>query len=301
MRSDATHLVLGGSGFLGRSLLEKLGRRGVGTFFSTPLAAGVHFDAAEHSFESLLPDFPSLRYAFLLHGAVQPDRCVLEPERSYFLNVTKNQEIIGSLWKRDIVPVFVSSDYVLDGTGHQVDESAPRCPVTAYGRHKAEMEGWLETQAMPYLVCRLSKIVSGDRDTHSVIGQWILDIESGRTMRCARDQIFSPAHVDDIAEAMVALADGGFNGLFNVAGPKPMSRYELALAFVQKLEVHVPGISPLLEEISLRDLKFIEPRPFDTSLSIAKLNSSVSVEMRSMEAICEDVARDYSLATRYPR
>src|ERR1700749_2112427 len=117
-------------------------------------------------------------------------------------------------------------------------------------------------------------MVSGDGVIHSVLGQWIEEIRAGRTMRWATDQVFTTGHVDDIATAMVELADTGRRGIYHVAGPESMSRYDLASLLVESVRRRTTtAIS--FESCSLSDIPFLEKRPLNTSIATAKLRSAV--------------------------
>ena len=195
-------------------------------------------------------------------------------------------EVIAS----GLVPVFLSTDYVFDGTRGLRKEDEPQCPNTEYGRQKAAVEQWLQARTEPWLIARLSKVVSGDRNIHSVLGQWVNDIRDGKLMRSATDQIISPLHVDDIAGALIELAEKGCTGIYHVAGSEPISRYDLNKLLVGCIQAVDPGVKAVVEPCSLRDIKFLELRPLDTSLSTEKLQKTIDHPLRSMAQVCREIA-----------
>jgi dTDP-4-dehydrorhamnose reductase len=285
------HLVIGGSGFLGQALLRALGGRGIGTFARNGFQGGIAFDATAQRLADIASDLPDdLSHVFLLHGIINPDRCFREPEITRAANVSGMMALIEEIFARGLVPVYMSTDYVFDGTRGMRTEDEPLSPTTAYGRQKAEVEQWLGGQDRPCLISRASKIVSGAPDTHSVLGPLAEDFAAGRTVRWADDQIFSPGHVDDVAAAMIALADGGHTGAFNVAGPTPFSRYALARLLADRVIEIAPETPVALSSCKLAEVPFAEPRPLDTSLDTRKLAAATGIEFRSMEALCAEVA-----------
>jgi dTDP-4-dehydrorhamnose reductase len=286
-----SHLVVGGSGFLGRGLLRALGPRGFGTYNQFPIDGGSRFLAPSSRIADVERLPHDLSHVFVLYGVVDPDVCFREPERSRAINVTSTIALLRETFEMGLTPVYMSTDYVFDGSRGGRTEQEAVCPTTNYGRQKAEVEAWLERQKMPYLVCRASKIVSGDVHARSVLGQWTTDIRQGRTIRCATDQIFSPGYVDDIAHALVALVDLGHSGVFHVAGPEPFSRYELARLFIDRIVEVDPAVSVELCGCRLSDIPFAETRPLNTSLSIEKLAQTLSAKLSSMDTICRVVAR----------
>lgn len=289
--SDAVrHLVLGGSGFLGRALLRELGGRGVGTFASRPFAGGLAFDARGQRLGDIEGLPGGLTHVFVLFGDINPDRIFREPEATRAVNVGGTIAILAEILSRGLVPVYLSTDYVFDGVAGGYRETDPVSPSTAYGRQKAEVEAWLGARTEPWLICRSSKIVSGERGTHSILGQWVDDIRAGRTIRCALDQVFSPAFDRDTALALIRLAEGGHTGLFHVAGPEHLSRYELAALLRDAVGAVAPSVRMNLEQASLAEFPFAEQRPLRTWLRIDKLLATIPMSFTPMRTLCRDVA-----------
>jgi dTDP-4-dehydrorhamnose reductase len=291
MEEDMTSaLVVGGSGFLGQRLLKALDRRGVGTYVGKPFAGGIQFDATRARLGDLKAPLPAdLSHVFILYGAVNPDWCARDPQTTRQINVDSIVRLIEECFARGLTPVFMSTDYVYEDHPKERSEDERRSPTTEYGRQKSEVEAWLEKVDRPWLICRSSKIVSGDVGIHSVLGQWVEDIKAGRTIRCATDQIFTPGHVDDIATAMVELADTGRRGIYHVAGPESMSRYDLAALLIENVRRRTE-IAISFETCRLSDIPFFEKRPLNTSISTAKLRNTVSRRFVTMADLAREVA-----------
>jgi dTDP-4-dehydrorhamnose reductase len=285
-------VVIGASGFVGRAILSQLGLdRTVGTWHRTPSAGLIHFDAGEHRLADLRGLLHGdLSHVFLAHGAINPEECARDPTGTAKVNVESIIRLLSEIIADGLTPVFLSTDYVFDGSRSLRGEEDPQAPNTEYGRQKAAVEQWLQSRPEPWLIVRLSKVVSGDRRTHSVLGQWVNDICEGKTMRSATDQVFSPVHVEDAAGAMIRLAGQRFTGIYHVAGPDPISRYDLNKLLLGCIQSVNSAIRAQLEPCSLRDIGFLEPRPLDTSLSIEKLQKAVSWPFRSMSQVCREIA-----------
>lgn len=285
-------LVLGASGFVGRRVLERLGpARGVGTFASRPLPGGVAFDAARQRLADLAAHLPGdLTHVFILHGAIDPERCARDWAATAAINVDGVIALAGDCFARGLVPVVFSTDYVFPGTRGFWRETDPTGPLTAYGRQKAMVEAWLQQQSAPWLAVRLSKVVSDRLEPQNILAEWVRNIRQGETMRCAYDQVLSPLAAEDAAGAAVRLAEVGATGLFNVAGPEAFTR----LALLHLLAAHVvaadPGARPDITPCRISDLPFSEPRPLDTSLNIEKLQRAIGWRFTPMARLCETLA-----------
>jgi dTDP-4-dehydrorhamnose reductase len=124
--------------------------------------------------------------------------------------------------------VHVSSDYVFDGakkTGPYLESDAT-APLSAYGRSK--LAGELAVAAGPgrRAVVRSSWLFgTGGRnfvETMLALG------EERDEVRVVGDQIGCPTYTGHLAAVLVALADGGAEGTFHVAGTGAASWYGFA-------------------------------------------------------------------------
>jgi dTDP-4-dehydrorhamnose reductase len=286
-------LVVGGSGFVGRAILSQLGpERGIGTRHNAPGAGLIRFDAVAGRLSDLLSSLPNdVTHVFVPFAVSNPESCAVDPEGTRRINVGGAIRLMEDAFSANLKPIFVSTDYVYDGARALRTEDEPQVPNTEYGRQKAAVERWLASRPEPWLVARLSKVVSGDTTGRSVLGEWVNDVRNGRAMRSATDQIFSPAFVDDVAGAMVRLAETDLKGIFNVAGPQPMSRHELNRLLMDSIEAVDERIKASVEACSLRDIPFLEQRPLNTSLSIEKLQAAIAWPFVSMADLCRAIAR----------
>jgi dTDP-4-dehydrorhamnose reductase len=273
--------------------MARLGRdRGVGTWHAKPTKDMIQFDATQGRLHELRKHLPAdISHVFVPFGLVNPEQCARDPSGTSEINVASVIRVLEDALTVGLLPVFVSTDYVYDGGKLLPSENEPQTPNTEYGRQKAAVERWLMDRPEPWLIARLSKVVSGDTTTHSVLGQWVNDIKAGRPMRSATDQIFSPASVDDVAGAMIRLAETNLCGLYHVAGPEPMSRYELNLMLMEIVRSVDGGVAGTVERCSLRDIPFLEERPLNTSLCTRKIQEAIAWPFQSMRNLCLDIAR----------
>tara|TARA_R110000824_G_scaffold366730_3_gene555790 strand:+ start:52962 stop:53843 length:882 start_codon:yes stop_codon:yes gene_type:complete len=291
LASLTNSIVIGGSGFLGSrltKLLEPLG--GIGTFNSRPFLGGTKFDITS-DYISSISERP--RCVFVVGGAIEMDGCARDPERTALINVQGSIRTLKQAIELGSKPIFISTDYVFDGESGDRTEQDKAVPRMEYGRQKLAVENWLKTQNCDWLIIRLSKVVSGDRNTHSTLGQWVNAILAGEMQKAAIDQVFSPAHVDDVAGAIIRLAKLGETGLFHLGGPKAYSRYSLFQLLIDKIIEVQPSLSFTLEPCRLHDFPFLEQRPLNTSLSIEKLQKKINWPFRSMDEVCTILAREY--------
>lgn len=284
------YLVIGASGFIGSRLYARLGPdRAIGTYHRTPVPFGVHFDLGGMRLdETVLAPGHRITHAFLLSGIGSLDACARDPEGTAAINVEGMCRAIDQLAAAGIKIIFTSSDAVFDGSRGGWTEDEPAHPVMTYGMHKAAVERYLAASGTPHIIARLSKVV-GIGDDHSLFGEWIRKLLAGEPIYCARDMIFSPISVEDCVTSLLTLAEGPYQGMYNVCGPRGMNRLELLEMFVAEVRRY-RDINPRIVPCSIRDFPFPEPRPLIQSMSCAKLSAVLPQPLETMESCCRRVA-----------
>ncbi|MEW6248482.1 MAG: sugar nucleotide-binding protein [Nitrospirota bacterium] len=291
------YLIIGASGFVGSSLYSRLGcNAAIATYCKNPIRGGIYFDARSMRLrDTFLRGNHGLTHAFLLCGITKIDACARDPEGTARVNVQSMKEMIDDLLTEGVTPIFASSDAVFDGTrGLWREEDLPN-PILTYGRQKVEVESYLMRVKPAWAIARLSKVVGSAEDV--LVGSWIKNLEHGETVFCAHDQIFSPACVDDVVTAIIRLAEENCTGLFNICGPRPLSRLELLNILVREIQQYVP-LNPNIVPCSLKDLPFLETRPMNTSLIGEKLYSSIGMRFQDMETVCKKIVKERYRNTR---
>jgi dTDP-4-dehydrorhamnose reductase len=292
----ARFLILGASGAVGSRLYGALGPvQALATYHSRPLAGAVRFDAASMRLaDDILPRAHDITHAIILHGITNIDSCARDPGGSRAINVESVCRAVDDLIGQGIVPVFISSDAVFDGShGNWTETDAPH-PVLTYGRQKLEVEQYLLATGRPALIVRLAKVVGISGAHGDMLEGWMDALENGEAIRCARDQVFSPVHVDDVVASLIKLVDGRHSGLFHLGGPTILSRLDLLQTLLREVQHYRRPIARI-SACNLRELPFEEARPLDASLSTAKLNAVIGREFRTMKVACElAAARRYA-------
>jgi dTDP-4-dehydrorhamnose reductase len=285
-------LVIGGSGFVGQSLLHQLGPdASIGTFHQKFFPGGIPFDAAAEDYRTLRQRLPDgLTHVFVNHGIVNPEACAADPAGTARVNVDSICRLLEAAMADGLFPIFLSTDYVFDGTrGGWTEADTPR-PVTQYGLQKLAVERYLQGQPGPSLVVRLGKVVGAQVDIHSVLGQAVPEFRAGKPMRLATDQIMAPVWVQDAAALLLRLAAERATGLFHIAGPERYSRLALMALLQNAIQAVDPSVRVVMTPCSLHDLPFRERRPLDTSLSNGKLQARYAWPFKPMAALCAEIA-----------
>lgn len=232
-------LVTGGSGYTGGRLLHlarKAGHDVTGTSHSTSMEGLVPLDVRDRAAVDLLLD--ELRPDAVVHTSyVQSDWAVTALGAAH---------VAAAAARCGARLVHVSSDAIFKGRPAPYTEADLPEPVYPYGAAKAAAETAVLAVHPDAAVARTSLII-GDDDSKQ--HQLALDMSAGRVDGVLfTDHIRCPVAVDDLAAALLELAEGDFRGILNVAGPEPISRHELGVRVAAKHGVpadRVPGGSAL--------------------------------------------------------
>jgi dTDP-4-dehydrorhamnose reductase len=261
-------LLVGATGFLGSHLRGPLG-----------------CDAAGRSDIDLLAPAPS-RWRKLVQGydrvlicaaVADVETCARDPETTTAVNVTGTCALIDVVRDAGAIPVFFSTDYVFEDRFAPKVESDPRKPSTAYGRQKLAVERHLEDGPQPFLLLRTGKQVSHTLHRRNVLASMATRLVASETVPCFADQTFNPVFVEDIARLLHDHPD--LTGVYHVAGPVQMTRYEMGRQLARAL-----GCSEtLIKPTHIADAGFSEPRPRDNTLDCSKIEKRTGFRFTDLE------------------
>merc|ERR1712194_256574 len=157
--------------------------------------------------------------------------------------------------------IFLSTDQVLDGKGHLVDEAVQASPVNVYGQTKLDMENVVRDAFPQHAILRLSFIYGPTAEgAHATFLQFALDkVKSAKDFSVFTDQIRSAVYIGDVVEALKLAVSGRVTGLLNLGGPEPLSRFDFCKTVAESV-----GASVEMLKGSTYNLKV--PSPADISM-----------------------------------
>lgn len=248
------------------------------------------FDATRERLSDLvLKRHRSLTHAFILHGITNIDACARDPDGAERINVVSIKAVIDELVDHGITPVFASSDAVFDGSRGLWTEQDVANPILTYGRQKVAVEEYLMRGSFPYLVVRMSKVITTTPGCGDMLGDWMDRLERHAEIRCADDQVFSPVDIDDVVDALIRLTKIGHSGFFHVCCLRPVSRLGLLQMLVDEIR-QFRDLDTRILPCSIRDFDFLEPRPLDTSMSATKLYAALGRKFDDLDLVCRAAA-----------
>ena len=282
-------LIIGASSYIGRQIYEFFGpSRALGTFNNNPVPAGIFFDARRMQLNDILPKDQSFTHALIMFAETGLDACKADQQRSHDLNVSSTKSVIEDLLQKGTKPIFFSSDYVFDGEKGGYTETDTPNPVTVYGSQKLEIERYLSQRCNHYTVLRLAKVFGTDPEDGTIFSTWLKQILENEEIWCARDQFFSPVHVDNVVAAAAAVIRLNLDGVYHIANSRPWNRVEMVNTLLGCL-----GMEAWVVECSIGDFNFLDNRPLDLSMKPAKLLEATGLELMDVRSCCETLVRRF--------
>lgn len=275
--SEQQTLVLGASGQVGHALCKLLGSAALpaGRKQQTPDWLRLDLEevaAAPRTLDALLAGH-ELAAIICSAGATDVERCEREPEWAEAANHTGPASLAAAAAERGVPFVFFSTDYVFDGSAAHPGpyaEDAATHPLSVYGRSKLDGEQAVMEAHPGALVLRTNVVFGPDPQGKNFLYTLRRLLSSGQTMRVPTDQVNNPTYNEDLATATLALLEARAAGIFNVAGPEQLSRYDFAVLAAQIL-----GLDPaLIEPVTTAALNQRAKRPLYSGLQIDKLRQT---------------------------
>lgn len=276
-----TVAVIGGSGLVGRALMETLNdRRGWRVI-------GTAHRRAHGALEPLDIRDPTAIDAFIARTAPdavviaaaerRPDVCENDPALARALNVDAVRAISAAARSRNAWVLSISTDYVFDGTRPPYGIDDPPCPLNAYGRSKLDGEHALAQATDFGCVLRLPLLFGHVTDLNesavtSLVPAVIASAKAGAP--AARMDAWAtryPTFTGDVAHVirgMLERAESGaaLCGRAHWSGDEPMTKFDIAARIARIL-----GLAARLEPVPTSIDS--TPRPRDCHLDASRLES----------------------------
>lgn len=249
MNTTAPHiLITGASGLLGRPVFKACsavpGWRVTGAALRRTTQGFARIDLSQ---TEVLPAFlDALGPDVIVHAAAErrPDVSEKDPDGTQRLNVGATAVLARWAAARGAFLIYISTDYVFDGTMPPYKTEAPTNPLNAYGRSKLAGEHAVLGACSDAVILRVP-ILYGDVETLAessvtVLARNMLDAPPDGPLPMEHWATRYPTHTADVAEVLrqiVArrLAVPSFCGTYHWSGGEPMTKYAMALAFAPHL------------------------------------------------------------------
>jgi dTDP-4-dehydrorhamnose reductase len=221
-------LVTGAAGMLARALVPALERAGH-TVVAPPEAECdvTDFDALAKAARAARPD-----WVFHLAAYTKVDDCESQADRAHLVNGLGAKNAALAAAEVGAAVLGVSTDYVFGGAGTRpFREHDPAAPRSVYGASKWAGEQAVREVNPRHLVVRTAWLygAGGPNFPDAILAR----ARSGQPLQVVDDQRGSPTWTEDLAPALVALAESAQYGTYHCTSEGDCTWHEFAVHLVK--------------------------------------------------------------------
>lgn len=201
-------------------------------------------------------------------GAIsKPDECERDRDHAYQTNVAATIHLLDACNRVGSRFIFLSTDFVFDGTKGMYKEEDERSAVNYYGQTKILAEDEVMQYPHPWAVVRTVLVYGkpfANRDNLLTVVAKAL--KEGRPLTIFSDQLRTPTYVEDLADGILRIIERNARGVFHLSGIDILSPYQMAISVADYLNLD----ARLIKNITEKDLKEPAKRPLKTGFTISK-------------------------------
>lgn len=211
----------------------------------------------------------------------QVDYCAEHPQEAVLVNGVGTYNVCVASRAINVPVLAISTNEVFDGRATRpYQEYDQRNPINAYGYSKFVAEQVVERYAPAYMIVRTAWLYApgGVNFIHKIVER----ARKGEALHVVTDEVSSPTHVNDLARAIVHLAQLNRPGIYHMTNAGECSRFE----FAQEI-LRLWGLDAVISPITLAEFQRPStPPPYAPLANV--FGAAAGVEMRDWrEALAE--------------
>ena len=184
------------------------------------------------------------------------------------VNAEGTRNIATACKELDIKMIYISTDYVFDGTGERPWEPDDKqAPVSVYGQTKYEGELAVQELLEKYFIVRIAWVfgINGKNFVKTMLKL----SENHDTLRVVNDQFGSPTYTYDLAKLLIDMALTEKYGVYHATNEGICSWYDFACAIFK-----TAGIPMNVQPVSTAEYGAKAKRPANSRMSKEKLTEN---------------------------
>jgi dTDP-4-dehydrorhamnose reductase len=253
--ANNTVLIVGASGFLGRTLWEipfdGLRRvpavRRIRAPYSEGEAELVDITSARQVNEAL----QRVRPSWVINTAAETgvDACESDPDRAYRLHASGTEILVRACEDVGSGLITISTNYVFDGGNGPYREDDEPNPPNVYGSTKLEGERCALRATCPSVVVRTAVLYGYRPGCRDNFVTWAYgQLVRGGRISVVTDEWSNPTWADELAHFLLCLCSGSHSGVIHFAGRNYMTRYEMVENLCDCYGLDFGLVSPVTSE-----------------------------------------------------
>jgi dTDP-4-dehydrorhamnose reductase len=283
-------LITGANGFLGYYIVKQLLQKEIPVIATGKGECRLPFSDVNFIYTSMdftdphaVHDvFEKFQPKVIVHaGAMgKPDVCEANQWQAHTVNVQGTLNMLANAEEHKCFFLFISTDFVFDGTKESYAEDDEPSPVNFYGKTKLEAEDAVREYEYGWSIVRTvlvyGKPYAGRRNILTIVKD---KLEKGEECKIVDDQFRSATYVEDLASGIVSIVEKKAKGIFHLSGKDVMTPYEMACKTADYLGLD----SSLIIRVTADEFPEPAKRPPRTVFVIGKAKRELNYEPVSFE------------------
>jgi dTDP-4-dehydrorhamnose reductase len=275
-------LITGVNGQLGHDVKKRLTALGIESFgVDLPAVDITNKDQTEELILRIRPDV-------IVHCAAYTDvdRAEDEQEKCYKVNVSATRNIAEACKMIDAKMVYISSDYVFDGSGEKPHlENDPTNPINYYGFSKEKGEDITRELIDKYFIVRTSWLFGNHGN--NFVKKMLELAKTKNEIDVVYDQIGSPTYSSDLATTICEILQTAKYGVYHCVNEGYCSWYEFAKEIFNKAKTNII-VNPIKSAAYPTKAK----RPLNSRLSKDMLEKNGFCRMQNWNKALDEYFRE---------
>ncbi|MDD5166341.1 MAG: sugar nucleotide-binding protein [Candidatus Omnitrophica bacterium] len=232
-KRDKSVLIIGATSLFGNAVYQLFSREyksARGTGFSKAGLLG--FDkldvTSEEEIKKYFLDHSGFDIVVYIAGEADADAAEKARDRARRLNVDAVSGI--ARYAKNCKFVYISSEYVFDGSNGPYASHSKAEPINYYGHTKLEGEKASLENFSHALVVRLGALYgyNGPSDKKTTVSKLIAGLDMPEPLKVDNVQIKHPILLEDAARTLLKLLDYETTGIYQANGPEGLNKQEMA-------------------------------------------------------------------------
>ncbi len=278
-------LITGGSGQIGGALARLADARNI-AYYAPPRAL---LDLANRDSISAMVRSRHWRCIVNCAAYVEVDKAEGEFDLAMAINRDGPEMLALEAAARDVPIVHLSTDYVFDGSKPvPYVEDDPVAPINAYGRSKEAGEAVVRSANARHAIVRTAWVLSAGGS--NFLNTMLRLAASHDELRVVSDQMGCPTSADDIAEALLAIIEGGhvIGQTLHFVNDGEASWFDLATHIFDAIEL-MGGKVPSIRPIPSSAYPTAAARPSNSRLETGRFRSATGINPRHWRSALDDI------------
>lgn len=274
-------LVTGASGLLGSKIVSVALDKGFATYsgyLKNNPSDGIPIQLDISNRENVLKNIKKVKPDVIIHCAslTDVDKCEIDKELARRLNIDGSKFVAEASKEINSYLVYISTDYVFDGSKGMYKEEDNPNPINFYGYSKLLGEESVKEIGINYLIARASVIYGLTPPSGKTsFALWLIDkLKKNREAKVLTDQYVSPTLNTNLAEMILEACEKKLVGIYHMSGASRVSRYEFAIKLAEVFNLN----KDLIIASSMKEIDWIAKRPMDSSLDTSKIGKSLTTK-----------------------